>query len=254
MVEVLDWVRAHSRLVRDLADKEVLRPVMDAIASRLDGRPAALTVVNRKRALLYNALEYVVDLKLLAVNPIPSLRLSAPKKVSQEIDRRSVVNPVQARTLLNAIREIPRSGRRLYACFAASYFAPLRPEEAVNLRRHNITIPPSAQSAERETSVPLANEWGEFSLRTTAPHAGKEWTDSRLARDDRGLKHRPDGEERVVPIPPELTAILRAHLAEFEPDSEGRLSTGNEAVRSQLSPITGCGKGPVPTLSQLRCL
>jgi hypothetical protein len=35
--------------------------------------------------------------------------------VSHEVDARSVVNPVQARTLLNAVREVRRSGPMLYA-------------------------------------------------------------------------------------------------------------------------------------------
>jgi integrase len=236
---ILRWIRQNTRPVRDLADKQHLRPVMDAVASKLNGQVAAATVINRKRAVLYNALDYAVERKALTVNPIPMLKWSPPRKASHQVDRRSVVNPIQARSFLNVVRETPRSGRRLYACYACSYYSALRPEEAVNLRRADITIPDLVWDAERKKRMPPDNDWGEFSLRRTAPHAGREWTDSGRPRDDRGLKHRPDGEERIVPIPPELTAILRGHLAEFQPDAEDRLFYGERG-------------GPVPVITYSR--
>ena len=239
VAQVLSWTQKNTRPVRDLADKEHLRPLMNAVASRLDGKAAAATVTNRKRAVLYNALDYAVERKELDMNPIPGLKWSAPKKVSHEVDRRSVVNPIQARSLLNAIAGTPRSGKRLHACFASSYFAALRPEEAINLRREDIVIPDLVRDASTGRLVPPADDWGQFSLRKTAPHAGREWTDSGQARDDRGLKHRPEGEERIVPIPPELTAILRQHLTEFEPDSEGRIFYGERG-------------GPIPVITYSR--
>lgn len=223
---VLRWVEDNCRPVSDLADKRHLRPLLDSMASRLDGKPAAATVTNRKRAVLFNALEYAVELRALEVNPIPGLKWKAPKKVTQEVDRRSVVNPIQARTLLNAIRERKWSGARLYACFACSYFAALRPEEAVNLRLSDIQLPPLIRDVETGVSRPPVDNWGELSLRKAAPHAGRGWTDSGKARDDRGLKHRPEGEERIVPVPPELTEILRGHLNTFDPDDDGRLFYG----------------------------
>ncbi|MEU5938556.1 hypothetical protein ABZ807_05095 [Micromonospora sp. NPDC047548] len=41
--------------------------------------------------------------------------------------------------------------------------------------------------------------------------------------DDRGLKHRGETEAREVPIPPELVAILRAHIDRFGAEADGRL-------------------------------
>jgi integrase len=228
VAEILRWVEGNTRPVGDLADKRHLRRVADAIASKLDGSLAAATVLNRKRAVLFNALDYAVEEGLLPANPLPTLKWTTPRKTTVEIDRRSVVNPVQARTLLNAIRETKRSGRQLYACFACSYFAALRPEEAVNLRRADISLPAAVRNARQKHDEPSASDWGEMSLRRTAPHAGREWTNSGRARDSRGLKHRAEGEERIVPIPPELTQILREHLDEFPLDADGRLFYGNQ--------------------------
>jgi hypothetical protein len=69
---VLTWVERNARPVADLATPDVLRGVLDAIATKLDGATAAATVVNRKRAGLFNAIEYAVECGLLNSNPIPA--------------------------------------------------------------------------------------------------------------------------------------------------------------------------------------
>ena len=78
---------------------------------------------------------------LLTRNPIKAIKWKAPK-TTQEVDRRCVVNHAQARRLLDAVRDQSPSGPRLVAFFAVIYYAALRPEEAVNLREDNITLPP----------------------------------------------------------------------------------------------------------------
>jgi integrase len=222
--------------VRVLSDPERLRPVVNAIATKLDGTPAAATVVGRKRAVLYNLLDYAIERKQLKVNPLPLLKWTVPK-AAHEVDEETVVNAAQARTLLREMSEVRRSGRRLVACFAASYYSGLRPEEAINLRRSNVSIP--ALVVNTGKAEPPENDWGEFKLRKAAPHAGRSWTDSGLDRDERGLKHRARTAVRRVPIPPDLTRLLRAHLEEFPPDSEGRLFHAERG-------------GPIPAISYQR--
>jgi integrase len=58
------------------------------------------------------------------------------------VDRRSVVNPRQARALLKAVHAQHLSGPRLVAFFAVLYYAGLRPEEAVILGKDDATLPP----------------------------------------------------------------------------------------------------------------
>ena len=209
--DVLLWVKRNSRPVSALADPATLRVVLSAIASKLDGTPAAATVVNRKRMVLSNALSYAVEQGVLATNPLGTLKWKPPK-ASHAVDRHAVPNPVQARTLLNALADVQRSGPRLVAMFAAMYFGALRPEEATNLRKSNLLLPEQG--------------WGELHLEEATPHAGKGWTDSGAARDRRQLKHRAVGDGRTVPCPPELTELLHAHLDTFGADGEGRLFRG----------------------------
>lgn len=78
--------------------------------------------------------------------------------------------------------------------------AALRPSEAVDLRQEALSIPKKG--------------WRELYLSTSAPSAGRSWSESGTRREHRRFKHRGVDEIRIVPSPPELTAILRGHLAE----------------------------------------
>jgi integrase len=223
---VLGWVERNTRNVSELAEPEVLRPILNALVRKVDGKEvSAATVANRKRAVLFNALEYAVELKLLTRNPMPGLKWRAPK-VDHEVDPELVATLMQARTLLYHAGLIQRSGPRLKACYACSYFSALRPEEAINLTESVIKLPPQRWNEEKQEWEDDPDTWGWFNLRETAPHAGSRWTDSGTVRDKRGLKRRARKATRPVPIPPELVSVLRAHINEFGTDDEGRLFRG----------------------------
>jgi len=118
------------------------------------------------------------------------------------------------------------SGPRLVAFFAVIYYAGLRPEEAVNLRTDNITLPPLARNeATKEWEEP-ANGWGELRSCSAAPEVGAEWTDHGTRREHRRLRARAEGEWRRVPIAPPLARLLRWHLDQFDPGPGGRVFYG----------------------------
>ncbi|MEU8104515.1 integrase [Nonomuraea muscovyensis] len=215
IADVLGWVARNSEPVSALATPAAARALLDAATSRLDGKRAAATTTRNHRVILSSALSYAVEMRLLDANPITGLKLNAPM-TSSEVDRRSVVNPSQARELLRSVWMQKPSGPLLMPFFAALYFAGLRPEEAVELRKSDLLLPPNLDA------------WGWIHVRRAAPEAGKEWTDSGQHRDVRRLKHRPEGETRMVPCVPELAAILRAHLVNFDAGPDGRLFYGIE--------------------------
>jgi integrase len=138
------------------------------------------------------------------------------------VDRRSVVNPRQARALLEAVRAQQPSGARLVAFFAVMYYAGLRPEEAINLHADDLVLAGQARQDGQDDD----DEWGELHLRTATPDAGSDWTDDGSQRERRQLKHRAEGDSRIVPTHQELTRILRDHLASFGTAADGRLFTG----------------------------
>lgn len=223
---VLRWVSRNTRDVSELASPAVLRPVMDALALKVDGKSqVAATVVGRKRAQFHGALEYAVELELLARNPIPHLKWKLPK-IEVAVDPRVAPSPIQARTLLLMVKETPRSGPHLYAAFACTYYSALRPEEVLELRERNIHLPRLELDSETGEWVEPEDGWGEFILEETAPYAGSRWTDDGKGRDKRGLKARPRKAVRRVPIPPPLVRILRDHFRLFGVGSNGEVFRG----------------------------
>jgi integrase len=214
VADILAWLGRNTREVAELSDSALSRRVLTAATSRLDGTRAAPTSVRRNRAVLLNALDYAVELKLLGQNPIKNLKWRVPR-MAWEVDRRVVVNPRQARALLEAVRGQQPSGPRLVAFFGVLYYSALRPEEAVGLRRRDVVLPDAIDDSAAQSGGEPDDLWGELHLRAARPEIGKQWTDEGSGREDRGLKHRAEGESRRVPCPPALTRLLRDHLAQF---------------------------------------
>ncbi|MFD8280775.1 tyrosine-type recombinase/integrase [Streptomyces solisilvae] len=207
------WLEKASLPVAELTEIGHVHALVDALSRKLDGKPAANQTYRRRRAVTFNALEYAVELEMLPSNPLGRVRRKRGQQPVQEVDRRVVVNPKQARELLNAVTYVGgyerASGRRLRAFFGCMYYAATRPGEALGLRRSDCELP--------ETG------WGRITVEETRPSAGKSWTNSGEAHDRRGLKQRSPGEVRIVPIPPPLVRMLREHLEEFGKAEDGRI-------------------------------
>ena len=139
--------------------------------------------------------------------------------MSSQVDRRCVVNPRQAWALLAAVRNQLPNGLTLVAFFAVMYYAGLRPKEAIALHVDDIVVPSEAED------VPDDQAWGELHLRGATPDTGADWTDDGSARERRQLKHRAEGDSRIVPVHPELTRLLLDHLA-LGTTPDGRLFSG----------------------------
>jgi len=191
-----------------LASDEPLYP----IEHKQDGTAAAANTANRKRAVLNNLMQYAIEVDALPANPLKAVKWTRPRTL-KSVDPRTVVNSDQVRRLLAAVDQQGELGERMVAFFGCMYYAALRPEEAVDLRRDNLASLPD-------------HGWGELVLTNSEPRSGTWWTDSGSARQRRELKHRPRGETRPVPIHPELVALLSQHLKEYPPGPDGRVFTG----------------------------
>ena len=204
----LDWAERASLPVADLEDTATVRLALAACAGTLTGKAAAGSTQRRKRSVFYNALGYAVEQGHLAANPVDRIQWTAPA-VAASVDRRVVVSPAQARSLLAAARGLSERGQHLEAFFACLYYAALRPSEAVMLRESDLYLPRKG--------------WGRIVLAASASRAGTAWTDHGTARQERGLKHRADNETRTIPIPPELIRQLRAHIKKYGTAPDGRI-------------------------------
>lgn len=212
LTAALDWIAKASVPLAELTEYDRITAALEACASKLDGTPAAPAYFSRRRRVLYNVLRYAVSKKRLTANPLDAdLDWKAPEEdVCEEIDPAVVASPAQVRELLTAVSYAGwRRGPRLVAFFACMYYAMMRPSEVIALRLDDCTLPESG--------------WGRLMLGNSKPAVGIEWTDDGRVHEARGLKGRPRKAKRAVPIPPELVAILRAHIARYGVADDGRL-------------------------------
>jgi hypothetical protein len=195
----LDWAEHASLPITELEETATVRLALAACARTLTGKAAAGSTQRRKRSVFYNAFGYGVEQGHLAANPVDRIQWTTPA-VAQTVDRRVVVSPAQARTLLAAVRGLSDRGQHLEAFFACLYYSTpsLRPSEAVMLRDSDLHLPTKG--------------WGRIELAASASHAGTAWTDNGTVRQERGLKHRAVHETRTILVPPELVRLLRAHI------------------------------------------
>jgi integrase len=204
----IDWAERASLPVTDLEDTATVWLTLGACATTLAGKPAAGSTQRRKRSVFSNALGYAVELGRLGSNPVDRIQWTATA-VAASVDRRVVVSPAQAGTLLAAVGRLGQRGAHLETFFAVLYYAALRPSEAVMLREADLHLPRTG--------------WGRIVLAASASRAGRAWTDKGTARQERGLKHRAGNETRTIPIPPVLVRLLRAHIKRYGTTLDGRV-------------------------------
>ena len=145
---------------------------------------------------------------LLNSNPADSVSWQVPK-ADTAVNPKVVASPAQAEALLAAVTRIRPA---LAAFFGCLYYAALRPEEAIALRRADCHLP--------------RHGWGMLTLTQAAPRTAAAWTGNGTSHEQRGLKHRPEGSVRAVPIPPVLVTMLRHHDRCYGTAPDGRLFRG----------------------------
>ncbi len=76
----LAWLSKASLPVTELSEGGRAQELIDALTRRLDGKPAATQTYRRRRAVLFNVLEYAVELEALASNPLSRVRRKRGKR------------------------------------------------------------------------------------------------------------------------------------------------------------------------------
>ena len=216
LAPVISWLEQNTVQLADLSGDRgsvLTRRMLDRISRKQDGSVAAANTANRKRMVLGNAMDYACEIGELPSNPLKRVKWTKPRTL-RTVDPAVVINSGQARRFLTAVGSQGPRGERLTAFFGCMYYAALRPEEAIDLRREENLI-----------SLP-EHGWGEMRLTHSQPRSGTRWTDSGKSRERRELKHRAAGETRLVPVHPELVTLLRDHLDRFSTRPGGRIFTG----------------------------
>ena len=227
LVYAVRWLEANTVRLTALTEPALVRKVLDTIATRLDGGPAAATTVARKRAVFSGVLRYGVELGHFDTHPMDRVSWVAPK-TTEEVDRQVVTNPRQARTLLAAVRA---KAPELEAFFGSMYYAALRPEEALHLREDEYQRPTEPGG------------WGWFHLTGATVAVGRDWGDAEGTVEHRGLKHRGKAATRNVPVAPELVTLIDRHLEKFGTGPNGRLFVTRRGPGGRYVPTAG---QPIP--------
>lgn len=201
----LRWIAANSMALEELATANGVRSAQRAIGRKLDGGKASPATTIRKRAALTAALNFAVESGYIRHNPLKDTR-RVREPLVDTVDPRVVVNPGQARQLLDAVAEIAPD---LHAFFATLYYAGARPAEARNLRTRDLELPDEG--------------WGRLVLAGGYQSSGAAWTDDRAGGEERQLKHRARKAVRPVPAHPDLVDALRKHVSKFGTGVSGRL-------------------------------
>jgi hypothetical protein len=226
LADALAWVQRASLPVSQLTDPRVIRAALDGLCTRLDGSPAAANTITRKRAVFHGALGYAVELGLLPANPIDLVRWRAPR-AAVALSPATVASPAQVRAIL---AQVARARPELAAFFGCLYYAALRPEEAVPLRRANLILP--------------ARGRGKIVLTAACPRTGSAWTSTGTSHEPTGLKHRPDGAIRVVPSRPSWSPCSVTTSATMAPRRTGGCSTAPAAACSANRSTAASGTPP----------
>ncbi len=218
-LRALAWLARASRPISALEDGAVVCDVLDALAQRLDGTPAAPDYFSRRRRVMHRVLAYAVRRKRLARNPLSKDNLpegwSAPPKPEDAVDPRSVGGPELVADMLTMTSYVGSlQGPRFVAFFACMFYAMMRPSEVICLTRDDCQLPTEG--------------WGRLIFSDSTPAAGRDFTDAGSVHETRGLKGRARQARtrkavRSVPIPPELVTLLREHQERFGTGSDGRL-------------------------------
>ncbi|GAA1771062.1 hypothetical protein [Nostocoides vanveenii] len=181
--------------------------------------------------VFHNCLALAVERELLTANPLGRVRWR-PAKNTEAVDPATVVNPTQARALLDAVRQVP-GGERYVAFFGLLYYAGARPSEAIVLHWDDIQWP------ERD------GDWGWLRLRRSQAAISSAWTDTGHL-GPRQLKHRPIGTIRPVPCAPELLELLQAHR-NLSSSVDARVFSGPHGADLRNETYDASGKPPGST-------
>ncbi|CAM3867225.1 tyrosine-type recombinase/integrase [Nocardiopsis rhodophaea] len=217
----LAWVQRVSRPLVDVAaSTDAALALLDRSCLRVRGtgpRLVAGDTRRRRRGVLNSMLGHAVKRGVLAANPLAGVKMRRPRS-SDAVNPRTVPDWNQAGRLLRAVADSSNpADRKLLAFFTVAYLAGTRPSETRAVREDDIIWP---EDITDDKAVP---GWGVLAAAGSRTEVGAAYTDDGAHGEDRELKGRAAGDVRMIPLPPEAVAVLRAHIATYGTAPDGRL-------------------------------
>ena len=139
------WLKRASLPISALDDDSVITDVLDALASRIDGTPAARDYYARRLRVTRTCLSYAVRKKRLQKNPLLAVNLPehwTPPKADDAVDPRAVGSPQLVAEMLTAATYVgARQGCRFTAFYGCMFYAMMRPAEVARLTKAGCHLP-----------------------------------------------------------------------------------------------------------------
>ena len=136
----LAWASHHCLPLTALADLQVTRRALDALALCLDGTRAAATTITRKRAVFHGCLGYAAELGHLEANPLDRITWRPPRSPGSA-GPRSAATPAEVQAIL---AEVTRIRPELTALLAACTTRPCDPPKPSHCARTPASSPHAA--------------------------------------------------------------------------------------------------------------
>jgi hypothetical protein len=143
--KAITWLKRASLPISALNDDEVVIDVLDALASRIDGTPAAPDYYARRFRVTRTCLSYAVRKKRIPKNPLLAANLPGhwtPPKADDAVDPRSVGSPQLVADMLTIASYVgARQGPRFAAFYGCMFYGLMRPAEVAQLTKAGCYLP-----------------------------------------------------------------------------------------------------------------
>lgn len=188
------WLKSNSLLL-DRVNFKVTQEMMVSITKLLDGKGiVSPDTHHRRKTACSSVFEYAVKCKYSKENHLA--KYEVPKQ-NEEIDKRSILTKEECKEIVENLDASDQSNRRMALFISIIWMAGLRPSEVLALRKGD-----------------LVGDWHgghELILSRASVPCGTSYSDSGASKDEKGLKWRPAGATRVVPVPKGLAKRFRTY-------------------------------------------
>jgi integrase len=195
-VEMPAWLAKHGDRLSDLSTTRCHEINLD-ILTKDSGDPMAAATATRQRSTVISLLKAAVEAKHITAVPWPATKRKRTKtaKKSKRVDVAKLPKQAQALPLIDALRNSRSESEGYRVLSAVCYFSGTRPGESRAVHIEKLTLP--------ETG------WGALEVDEAVKEAGDAY-----GTDGEDVDVTKTGEERTVPLPPQLVAILCEYVGD----------------------------------------
>lgn len=193
------WLKANSLLL-DQVNYKKTSEMMEAITKLLNAEVnVSPNTYHRRKTASSSVFEYAIKCGYAKENHLANHQMPSQKIT---VDKRTILTKEECREIVKSLTDKNRRNLRMALFISFLWLGGLRPSEALALRKRDL----------------IADGEGGYELilsRASVP-CGKAYSNSGKSKDDKGLKWRPEGETRVVPVPKELVKRFKSYTKEMK--------------------------------------